>query len=86
VQTVTTASFSAPSQITLAPADALCSSGRRPLGGGYELIGGAQQLTVLSSAPLTGTAGGWRVTFRNQTATMLAPGQVRVHVVCAVVQ
>jgi hypothetical protein len=54
-----------------------------PVGGGYELIGPAQALTVLSSAPITA---GWRVTLLNETGAAISNAQVRVHVVCAVMQ
>ena len=78
--------FNAPNAVTLTPQDVLCSAGRVPLGGGYELLGSmGQQLTVLSSAP-TPTGNGWRVTVKNNTASTLMSVQVRVHVMCAVMQ
>jgi hypothetical protein len=57
-----------------------------PLGGGFELIGSGQQLTVLASEPFTGTSSGWRVVVRNNTAATLMSAQVRVYVMCAVMQ
>ena len=77
-------SFNAVSLVTLAPQIATCSAGRVPLGGGFELVGGGQQLTVLASQPFTGATSGWRVAVRNNTASTLMGVQVKVHVICAV--
>jgi hypothetical protein len=57
-----------------------------PLGGGFELAGTAPQLTVLASQPFTGSTSGWRVFVRNNTTAMVSNAQVRVYVVCAVMQ
>ena len=66
---------------------AACPAGKKPVGGGYELIGtSAQQLSVTMSAPHENGAIGWRVNFRNGTATNLNSVQVKAHVVCALVQ
>ena len=78
--------FNANSGVVLAPQSANCSAGRVPLGGGFELVGSGQQLTVLASEPFTGTTSGWRVVVRNNTATTLMSAQVRVYVMCAVMQ
>jgi len=76
--------FTAPlAPVTPPVQTATCSTGRVPVGGGYELIGPAQALTVLSSAPITA---GWRVTLLNETGAAISNAQVRVHVVCAVMQ
>ena len=76
--------FNANPAVVLAPQSANCSAGRVPLGGGFELVGSGQQLTVLASAPFTGPTSGWRVVVRNNTTATLMSAQVRVHVTCAV--
>jgi len=85
LRVVANPAFNAPNGVTLSPQDVLCSAGRVPLGGGYELVAMGQQLTVLSSSP-TPTGNGWRVTVKNNTASTLMNVQVRVHVMCAVMQ
>jgi hypothetical protein len=74
--------FNAQPIYTLPVQIATCSPGRVPVGGGFELVGGAEQLSVLSSEPFTGTTTGWRVTVRNGTTSVLMNAQVRVFVVC----
>ena len=78
--------FNANPAVVLAPQSANCSAGRMPLGGGFELVGSGQQLTVLASEPFTGSTSGWRVAVRNNTAMTLMSAQVRVYVTCAVMQ
>jgi len=77
--------FGASPSITLPAQDVLCTPGRVPLGGGYELLGTGQQLTVLSSGP-TPSGTGWRVTVRNNSTSLLTNVQVRVFVACALMQ
>jgi hypothetical protein len=78
--------FNASPLVTLAPQMATCSAGRVPLGGGFELVGSGQQLTVLASQPFIGSTSGWRVSVRNNTSATLMSAQVRVYVVCGVMQ
>ena len=76
-------SFTAQPIVTLPAQIAACSPGRVPVGGGFELVGTAEQLSVLSSEPYTATTStGWRVTVRNNTTGALMNAQVRVYVVC----
>jgi len=65
-----------------------CPAGKRPIGGGHELVSiSAQQLNVTMSAPYeTTSVVGWRVSFRNGTTNPMSNVQVRAHVTCAVVQ
>lgn len=56
-----------------------CSSGKVPLGGGYDLVNTAIHTVVTSSAP---TLTGWRVQLRNNTGYVLNNVQVRVWAVC----
>jgi hypothetical protein len=66
---------------------AACPTGKRPIGGGYELVStSSQQLTVTLSAPHENGVSGWRVNFRNGVNTVLTGVQVRASVICAVVQ
>lgn len=83
VRVVANPVFNAMATVVLPAQDAACSAGRVPIGGGYELVGTGQQLTVLASAP---TSGGWRVIVKNTTSSTLMNAQVKVHVVCAVMQ
>lgn len=64
---------------------AACPAGKKPVGGGYELVGGAAALTVTLSAPYENGVSGWRVNFINRTSGSVS-GQVKAHVVCALVQ
>jgi Collagen triple helix repeat (20 copies) len=82
--TVDTGAFNLAFQVqsfVLAP----CPAGKRPLGGGYELVGTAAQtgLAVLMSGPYDNGTSGWRVSFRNASSNGLSNVQVRAYVVCA---
>ena len=64
-----------------------CPAGKRPVGGGHELVGtSTQQLNVTMSAPYENGGIGWRVNFRNGTLGAMNNLQVKAHVICAVVQ
>jgi hypothetical protein len=78
--------FNAVPSFVLPVQEASCSAGRVAIGGGFELVGSAQQLTVLSSAPANNGVAGWRVTVKNYTSGTLFNAQVRVHVTCAIMQ
>ena len=78
--------FNANPAVVLAPQSANCSAGRMPLGGGFELVGSGQQLTVLASEPFTGSTSGWRVVVRNNTRHDPDERAGRVYVTCAVMQ
>ena len=71
---------------TIFPASASCPGGKLPIGGGYELVGGAQQLDPVSSFPSSDVPVGWRVVLRNNSASTASNAQVRVWVVCGFVQ
>ena len=63
-----------------------CPAGTRPLGGGWETIGGSgAQLSLVTSAPYDNGSSGWRVVLRNNSGNPVTT-TVRVHVVCAVTQ
>jgi hypothetical protein len=66
---------------------ALCPTGKRPVGGGYELIGGTgAQLNTIASHPYDNSPTvGWRVLLRNNTGAVVTT-TVRVHVLCGFVQ
>jgi hypothetical protein len=67
---------------------ALCPAGKKPVGGGYEVFGGAgPQLSAIASHPFNNGAGqlGWRIQLRNNTSAPITT-TVRVHVVCALAQ
>lgn len=57
-----------------------CPSGKRTIGGGHELVGGATQLLFLGSSPSTSS---WRVMLRNDTGAAVPNVQVRLWIVCA---
>jgi hypothetical protein len=66
---------------------AACPTGKRVIGGGYELASSSsQQLTVTMSAPHENGVSGWRVAFRNSLGTVLTNVEVKASVLCAVVQ
>lgn len=62
---------------------ALCPQGKRPLSGGYELLGGSgAQLNAIASHPYDNNPTfGWRVQLRNNTG-IIVNTTVRVHVIC----
>jgi hypothetical protein len=75
--------FNAQPVVTLAPQMIACSAGKTPVGGGYELVGTGEQLTVLASEPyISTTSAGWRVSVRNNTTQTLMQAQVRMFVTC----
>jgi len=65
-----------------------CPAGKRPVGGGHELVSiSSQQLNVTSSAPYDNNGVvGWRVAFRNGTTNSMANVQVKAYVICAIAQ
>ena len=65
----------------------LCPAGKRPVGGGYELLnGGGPRLNAIASHPYAnGPTVGWRVQLRNNNADVITT-TVRVHVICTTVQ
>lgn len=64
---------------------AACTPGRKPVGGGHEFVGNAQQLTVTGSAPFENGSTGWKVSYRNNTGANIT-GQIKIYVVCATMQ
>lgn len=78
---------------TVLSAAVQCTSGKRPLGGGYEPListgtgdptpgfGNAMFLTPVMSAP---TVDGWTVSLRNSSGSSRSNVQFRVWAVCAV--
>jgi hypothetical protein len=64
---------------------AACTPGRKPIGGGHEFLGNAQQLTVTGSMPYENGSTGWRVSYRNNTGANVT-GQIKIYVVCATMQ
>jgi hypothetical protein len=64
----------------------LCSLGKRPIAGGYELLGGSGALlNAISSHPYDNSPTlGWRVQLRNNSSIVVST-TVRVHVICAVI-
>lgn len=64
---------------------AACTPGRKPIGGGHEFVGNAQQLTVTGSMPYENGSTGWRVAYRNNTGANVT-GQIKIYVVCATMQ
>jgi len=86
MQIVANPVFNAQPGLALPVQQAACSAGRVALGGGYELLGGGSQLSVLSSTPVPAPGSGWRVVVKNNTASAMMNAQVRVYVICAVMQ
>jgi hypothetical protein len=60
-----------------------CPADKLPVGGGFELRGQGELLTVLGSAPYDFDAIGWRVSVRNNSGAALTRAQVRAYVLCA---
>jgi hypothetical protein len=86
VRDVANPPFNAAPSVTLPVQQAACSAGRRPVGGGFELVGSAQQLTVTSSTPAPNGSAAWHVTLKNTTSSTVFGAQVRVVVICGVLQ
>ena len=65
---------------------AACPAGKRVLGGGHELLGSQSHLlTIMASAPHENGSSGWRVTYRNSSASGLTGVQIRAWVLCGTV-
>ena len=64
---------------------AACTPGRKPIGGGHEFLGNAQQLTITGSMPYENGSMGWKVSYRNNTGANIT-GQIKIFVVCATMQ
>lgn len=85
VEAADTVPFDAGRSTEVPPIQVACEAGKKPIGGGYQMLNAASNgLNVVSSMPVNEEGFvGWRVVVRNQFSPLIFGARVRVFAVCA---